>query len=27
VSDQYIPGMAPPSFFDPHAVRTLTGVN
>ncbi|MBC3234677.1 MULTISPECIES: LysR family transcriptional regulator [Pseudomonas] len=21
VSDQYIPGMAPPSFFDPHAVR------
>jgi DNA-binding transcriptional LysR family regulator len=27
VSDQYIPGMAPPSFFDPHAVRVLEGVS
>jgi len=27
VSDQYIPGMAPPSFFDPHAVRVLSGVS
>ncbi|WP_213881073.1 LysR family transcriptional regulator [Pseudomonas sp. dw_358] len=24
VSDQYIPGMAAPSFFDPHAVRPLS---
>ena len=27
VSDQYIPGMAAPSFFDPHAVRVLKGVS
>ncbi|MBU2955842.1 LysR substrate-binding domain-containing protein [Marinobacter sp. F3R08] len=26
VSDQYIPGMAAPSFFDPHTVRSLKGV-
>ncbi|MGY2290537.1 LysR family transcriptional regulator [Pseudomonas sp. SDO528_S397] len=25
VSDQYIPGMAAPSFFDPHAARALPG--
>jgi hypothetical protein len=24
VSDQYIPGMAAPSFFDPHAVRAIS---
>jgi len=27
VSDQYIPGMAAPSFFDAHAVRSLTSVS
>jgi len=26
VSEQYIPGMAAPSFFDPHMVRSLKGV-
>lgn len=26
VSEQYIPGMAAPSFFDPHTIRSLKGV-